>query len=178
MNLRNLLYATMIACAFASCSKNDDPIDNGGGNEIPGAEAALEVKVATPALTKADAVTDKTITTLAVLVFDVKTGLLESKGIDDATSTNQGKAGKGVSVVAKQITAGAKKVLVLANVNVSDKVSGWAIGTAYTDVLAASKDFANEVDGSLSMNSGVYSVDIQAGVTNYLGYTEAEASDG
>ena len=28
MKLRNLMYATMIACAFASCSK-DDVIDNG-----------------------------------------------------------------------------------------------------------------------------------------------------
>ena len=28
MKLRNLMYATMIACAFASCS-NDDVIENG-----------------------------------------------------------------------------------------------------------------------------------------------------
>lgn len=34
MKLRNLLYATMIACAFASCSKDDDPIDNGGGKKL------------------------------------------------------------------------------------------------------------------------------------------------
>ena len=63
MKLRNLLYATMVACAFASCSNDDDPIDNGGGNETPNAEAVLEVKVATPALTKAD-VTDKTISSI------------------------------------------------------------------------------------------------------------------
>lgn len=173
MKLRNLLYATMIACAFASCSNDDDPIDNGGGNETPNAEAALEVKVATPALTKADDVTDKTISSLAVLVFDVKTGRLESKGVDKA-----GKAGAS-SVIAEKITAGAKRVLVLANVG--SKVSGYTAGLTggveYSTVLNDTKDFAEEVDGTLSMNSGVYNVDIQAGVTNYLGYTEDQAKE-
>ena len=173
MKLRNLLYATMVACAFASCSNDDDPIDNGGGNETPNAEAALEVKVATPALTKADDVTDKTISSLAVLVFDVKTGRLESKGVDKA-----GKAGAS-SVIAEKITAGAKRVLVLANVGseVSGYTAGLTNGTEYSTVLNDTKDFAEEVDGSLSMNSGVYPVDLQAGVTNYLGYTETEANN-
>lgn len=171
MKLRNLLYATMIACAFASCSNDDDPIDNGGGNETPNAEAALEVKIATPALTKADDVTDKTISSLAVLVFDVKTGLLESKGVNEAGKTED----ITTSVVAKKITAGAKHVLVLANV--ANKVSGYTVATKYIDVLADSKNFEDEVDGTLSMNSGVYDVDIQAGVTNYLGYTEAQAQE-
>lgn len=170
MKLRNLLFATMVACAFASCSNDDDPIDNAGGNETPNAEAALEVKVATPALTKAD-VTDKTISSLAVLVFDVKTGLLESKGVDEAGKTGD----VTTSVVAKKITAGAKSVLVLANV--ANKVSAYTTATKYTDVLADSKNFENEVDGTLSMNSGVYNVDIQAGVTNYLGYTEEQAEE-
>lgn len=170
MKLRNLLYATMVACAFASCSNDDDPIDNGGGNETPNAEAALEVKVATPALTKAG-VTDKTISSLAVLVFDVKTGLLESKGVNEVGKTGD----VTTSVVAKKITAGAKSVLVLANV--ANKVSGYTTATKYTDVLADSKNFEDEVDGTLSMNSGVYNVDIQAGVTNYLGYTEEQAEE-
>lgn len=170
MKLRNLLYATMVACAFASCSNDDDPIDNGGGNETPNAEAALEVKVATPALTKAD-VTDKTISSLAVLVFDVKTGFLESKGVNEVGKTGD----VTTSVVAKKITAGAKSVLVLANV--ANKVSGYTTTTKYTDVLADSKNFEDEVDGTLSMNSGVYNVDIQAGVTNYLGYTEEQAEE-
>lgn len=172
MKLRNLLYATMIACAFASCSNDDDPIDNGGGNETPNAEAALEVKIATPALTKAEGVTDKTISSLAVLVFDVKTGRLESKG------NKEGKAGAS-SVIAEKITAGAKRVLVLANVEskVSGYIAGLTNGTEYSTVLGDTKDFAEEVDGKLSMNSGVYNVDIQAGVTNYLGYTEAQAQE-
>nr|WP_129729850.1 fimbrial protein [Parabacteroides goldsteinii] len=172
MKLRNLLYATMVACAFASCSNDDDPIDNGGGNETPNAEAALEVKVATPALTKAD-VTDKTISSLAVLVFDVKTGRLESKGVD-----KEGKAGAS-SVIAEKITAGAKHVLVLANVEskVSSYTAGLTNGIEYSKVLNDTKTFADEVDGTLSMNSGVYDVDIQAGVTNYLGYTEAQAQE-
>lgn len=174
MKLRNLLFGTMIACAFVACSNDDDPIiDNGGGNETPNAEATLEVKVATPAITKAGE-TDKTISSLAVLVFDVKTGLLESKGVNEA-----GKTGDiATSVVAKKITAGAKRVLVLANVEskVSGYTAGLTNGTEYSTVLGDTKDFAEEVDGKLSMNSGVYDVDIQAGVINYLGYTKDQAN--
>ena len=42
MKLRNLMYATMIACAFASCSK-DDVID--GGQEPVNGETSLKINV-------------------------------------------------------------------------------------------------------------------------------------
>ncbi|MCL3850513.1 fimbrial protein [Parabacteroides sp. GYB001] len=174
MKLRNLLYATMVACAFASCSNDDDPIDNGGGNEVTTGDATLEVKVATPALTKAGEA-DKTITSLSVLVFDASTSKLEAIGTDDA-----GKAGVGSSVIAEGITAGAKKVFVLANAK--EKVEAFVAGlkndnaTTLTAFFATTKDYANEVDGTLSMNSGVYDVNIQAGITNYLGYTEDQVA--
>ena len=69
MKLRNLMYATMIACAFASCSKDDvipgtDPVAEG--------DASLEIKIESPALTKAtvfEGKTDATISSLKVYVL-------------------------------------------------------------------------------------------------------------
>lgn len=172
MKLKNLLFATMFACAFASCSSDDDPVIDNGGGEDPSAEATLEVKVATPAVTKAGE-TDETISTLSVLVFDEASQRLESKGTNEAGKTEDVQT----SVIAKKITAGSKKVLVLANVNVDGYTADIKEGTLYETVLNATKEYNNEVDGQLSMNSQVYTVTLEAGVTNYLGYTEKEAND-
>lgn len=167
MKLRNLMYATMIACAFASCSKDEDGVDV----PVVGAgDAELVVQVKTPALTKADVPADQKITNLSVLVFDEK-GTLEAKATDVAGSTNDPKT----SVKASKITAGAKKVLVLANVKT--KVDTYTTTTTLTNVLADNQDFSvSEVDGTLSMNSGLYSVDLKAGATNYLGYIAGQES--
>lgn len=171
MKLKNLLFATMFACAFASCSSDDDPVIDNGGGEDPSAEATLEVKVATPAVTKAGE-TDETISTLSVLVFDEATQRLESKGTNEAGKTENVQT----SVIAKKITAGSKKVLVLANVNVDGYTADIKTGASYEAVLNATKEYNNEVDGQLSMNSQVYSVNLEAGVTNYLGYTAEQVA--
>lgn len=42
MKLRNLMYATMIACAFASCSNDDVPTPDQGGANAEG--TVLSVK--------------------------------------------------------------------------------------------------------------------------------------
>lgn len=169
MKLRNLICATMVACAFASCS-NDDGIDNGGGKTPEGATAQLEVKITAPAITKA-VDQSATIASLGVLVFDASSNKLETKGIDVA-----GEAGEGKSVVADNLTAGQKKVLVLANMK--SKMDSYTTSTTLDDVLADTQTFsAAEKDGSLSMNSQVYTVTVKAGVINYLGYGSANPSD-
>lgn len=170
MKLRNLMYATMVACAFASCS-NDDGIDDNGGKTPEGATAQLEVKITAPAITKAGVDASANIASLGVLVFDVTTNKLEAKGIDVA-----GKAGEGKSVVADNLTAGQKKVLVLANMK--SKMDSYTTATTLENVLADTQNFSTaEVDGSLSMNSQVYTVDLKAGVINYLGYGNTNPSD-
>ena len=75
MKLRNLMYATMIACAFASCS-NDDvvPAPDQGGVNNDGTTLSLQIEA--PALTKAD---DAQINSLSMLVFDIN-GQLEAIG--------------------------------------------------------------------------------------------------
>ena len=43
MKLRNLMYATMIACAFASCSNDDVPTPDNGNPDAQGG-TSLTVK--------------------------------------------------------------------------------------------------------------------------------------
>lgn len=170
MKLRNLMYATMVACAFASCSNNEG-IDDNGGKTPEGATAQLEVKITAPAITKAGVDASADIASLGVLVFDVTTNKLEAKGIDVA-----GKAGEGKSVVADNLTAGQKNVLVLANMK--SKMDSYTTTTTLDDVLADTQNFsAAEADGSLSMNSQVYTVTLKAGVINFLGYGDTNPSD-
>lgn len=158
MKLRNLMYATMIACAFASCSKDDvipgtDPVAEG--------DASLEIKIESPALTKATVVegeTDATISSLKVYVFNGNT--LEKVG------NVAGRMGATQSVKATGLTAGEKKVIILANATPSVQEGT----TTYDQFLGLEKEFDNELDGSLSMNSQVFDVTIKAGEINYLGY--------
>ena len=44
MKLRNLMYATMIACAFASCSNDDVPTPDNGNPDAEGG-TSLTVKL-------------------------------------------------------------------------------------------------------------------------------------
>lgn len=65
MKLRNLMYATMIACAFASCSNDDVPTPDNGNPDAQGG-TSLTVKFDKAADTKAAG----DITSLSMLVFD------------------------------------------------------------------------------------------------------------
>ncbi len=56
MKLRNLMYATMIAGAFASCSNDDVPTPDNGNPDVEGG-TSLALKIDQPT-TKAGAPTD------------------------------------------------------------------------------------------------------------------------
>ncbi len=161
MKIRNYLYATMIACAFASCSNDDEVI--GGGTETQG-DATLDIKIALPALTKAtaaDGMTDQTISSLNLYVFegDALVG----------SSADNGKAGDASRLI-KGLKPGDKKVLILANSS--------ATSASLAAILAETVSIDSEMDGTLSMNSKVYDVTLEAGKTNYLGYSSTDAADG
>lgn len=159
MKLRNLLFGTMIACAFVACSNEDDPIidnGNGGGNEA--AEATFSLKVAEPVATKANDALDAKISSLTVYVYNGQN--LEISG--NATDESGVLEVKGIKV-----SGGQKSIVVVANAEVPGKDAA-----TLTGLYAAEKDYSNEVDGSLSMNSKTYLVNIQPGVTNYLGYAK------
>lgn len=159
MKLRNLMFATMIVSAFASCSKDD--VTDPTVNPIPDAEATatLEVKVKnaeTKALVAGD---EKTIHSLTLVVFDANGTAVEAVG------TLDGKEGKGLSVKTAAIKPGNKKVLVLANVTNADI----KVGTSYTSILGLTQNLESEKAG-FSMNSKIYDITVKANA-NYMGYS-------
>lgn len=71
MKLRNLMYATMIACAFASCS-NDDVIENGPDAK---GDASLTIDLGVKS-TKADiaAGTETAVNDINIFLLEQETG--------------------------------------------------------------------------------------------------------
>ena len=163
MKLRNLLYATMIACAFASCSNDDDPIDNAGGGDGPQLgenEAALVVNMAgvqTKAIPGADK--ENTINSSKVVVFNGTTAdaLVEAVG-----EVNQ----SGAETKKVTVTPGNKRVLVLANYEGTITEGE----TTLSELKKVTLSFDNAEDGYLTMNSALYTVSLEGGQVNYLGY--------
>lgn len=161
MKLRNLMYATMIACAFASCSNDDVPTPDNGNPDAEGG-TSLALKVDQPA-TKAGSAD---IRNLTVLVFN-GAGTNDIKLEKKATVEEEG----AVEVLQTKLTPGNKTVLVLANAK--DEVAAFNENTtSYQNVLDATTKFElySETDGDFSMNSKAYEVTLKANVTNYLGY--------
>lgn len=168
MKLKNLLFATMFACAFASCSSDDDPvIDNGGGDTPVAKDEAVLVLNMAGVQTRSDVVNvtdENAINNSTVVVFN---GSDETEAVLEATGkVNQNNDTKEEI----RLTPGNKIVLVLANYK--DQISA---ETKFSDFLQKEIDFANYEgqNGTLTMNSSVYKVSLASGQKNYLGYATA-----
>lgn len=163
MKLRNLLFGTMIACAFASCSNDDDPINNGpDGNE----GTTLEVRVQKPVASKSITSTNENdIKSLTLIVFNTES----DPEIVAMESSNKGEAGETVSRKVA-VEPGAKKVLMLANCTLPDAIG---IGSTYSDIAEVILDRDAEEEG-LSMNTRLYNVTVAPNKTTYLGYGAKE----
>ena len=93
MKLRNFMYATMIACAFASCSK-DDVIE--GGQEPVAKAGSITISVKSKAQTKALASDAENTTGTVALYLYKKTGtsapftytLIDSHDLNNTTETS------------------------------------------------------------------------------------------
>lgn len=94
MKLRTLLFGTMIACAFAACSNEDDPIPNVNPAPEAGTAAAsltVSVKNSVRKVTKAgdsegmQTANEAKINTLLVALYDNATGTLVATSSDIAT---------------------------------------------------------------------------------------------
>ena len=156
MKLRNLMYATMIACAFASCSKDEDGIDNGGGQGNADGSTTLSVKVADKLKASDDEISE-----LNVLIFGA-----EGLQVVDASGTEK----KDIPV-----TAGTKTIVLVANA--ADQLATLSSESTLDDLKAITCNYG-EVDGELTMSSKAYTVTIQAGQHHYLGYTSEQAAAG
>lgn len=176
MKLRNLLFGTMIACAFVACSNDDDP--NPTPNPTPEGDGVAEVMVSpdllkgsidSKALTKA-VVDESVYDNYIVYVFNGATG----------ANISHGKPGEKITVTNNP---GAVDVMVVGNVN--GKLTGEEANKS--NVLAATKDFTaaeeageNVTDNNAknaiettSQSSHLYPFTLQSGVINKVGYSEA-----
>lgn len=176
MKLRNLLIALTTVATFMACSNNDDPV----APVIPEGEgiATLSVKIAelqTKSLGGEGDVTNATVKDLCVLIF---------KGTDgNAKLEKIGRSAKAGDTKVEDIpvTAGNKKIIVLANVSEAlkgfDLVEGDA-GTPYSTVLEKPLTFSeSEQNGTLSMNSKTYDATLSVSKKNYLGYSDKTNTD-
>lgn len=180
MKLKNLLFATMIACAFASCSNDDDPINDGGDQPDTKADAALSIAVRGEALTKAapDASVreDGVINDLTIAIFN--NGAYSNDGYKVGDLVIVAKA-KSAEITNKEVTniavrTGGVKIVALANV-----------GSLFDDVTTLdgylSKKHTittNIINGTndLAMSSNITDLTVVAG-KNYVGYG-ANPTDG
>lgn len=170
MKLRNLMYATMIACAFASCSNDDVPTPDNGNPDAEGG-TSLTVKFDKAADTKASG----DITSLSMLVFNAD-GKLEVVGTKATTPAVE----EGSDAVAHaELTAGVKEVALIANYIVPTTGEQSLIGKTKAEVFAAlNKTFDSEleVEGTLTMNSKIYTgVVVAAEKMNVFGFATAPA---
>lgn len=174
MKLRNLLFGTMIACAFVACSNDDDPTPNptpegdGGVAEVMVNPDLLQGNLSSKALTKA--VVDATVyDNYIVYVFD-KTG----------KNIGYGKPGEVFKVTNNP---GAVDVMVVGNVG--DLFSG---SESKTDVLAKTKTFDDKEEAgeslkddnsieTTSQNSHLYNFILQSELINKIGYADAGAGE-
>lgn len=165
MKLRNLLYATMVACAFASCSKDDTEIVGPDGPDAE-ANATLEVKIVNPA-TKAmpAAGDDAEIKSLALVVFNGTGGT----AVETVGSTAGSTESIATSVKTGSIKPGMKDILVLANLTTAEIAT--LSGKTKAEVLAMTRTLSAETaDNGFSMNSGIMNVSVGASGTTYVGY--------
>ena len=162
MKLRNLMYATMIACAFASCSNDDVPTPDNGNPDAQGG-TSLTVKFDKAADTKASG----DITSLSMLVFNAD-GKLEVVGTKVNTPAVEG----GNDAVAHaELTAGVKEVALIANYTVPTNLIGETKEEVFT-ALNKTFDSELEVGAALTMNSKIYTgVVVAAEKKNVFGFT-------
>lgn len=162
MKLRNLMYATMIACAFASCSNDDVPTPDNGNPDAQGG-TSLTVKFDKAADTKASG----DITSLSMLVFNVD-GKLEVVGTKVNTPAVEGGSD---AVAHAKLTAGVKEVALIANYTVPTNLIGETKEEVFT-ALNKTFDSELEVGAALTMNSKIYTgVVVAAEKKNVFGFT-------
>lgn len=168
MKLKNFMFATMIACAFASCSEDDVPTP---GTE-PGveADATLSLQVLGSVDTKSNpftgtGVTDSTITSLTAYVFRI--GADGSTYVFETSQSATAAEIPGKKVEQIPVAAGMKKVVVLANATASNLTAGTS---TLVNLCAQNLTYPTSENAGLSMNSAVYDLYVKAGNENCLGY--------
>lgn len=172
MKLRNLLFGTMIACAFAACSNEDDPIPNVDPTPEAGT-ASLNVAIDTKAL-KTKSGEDAALTSLTVVVYDNAGKYLASKTNDGTSVSGQNAPVSNDEASFKDLPAGSVKIVAYAN------MAGTGIDYTADMAVMAGKAYALPIanqtisNTNLPMSSGAATVTLVANKTNFYGYSDAE----
>lgn len=182
MKLRNFMYATMIACAFASCS-NDDVIENGPDAK---GDASLTIKIDTKG-TKAYGSGDATINELAVFLYKVENNtktLAGNQYVDSYTTDG--------TIVFKDLTAGDEYMCVgfanLGNVTTAQAAGTEPLGLTIKDNLYTATDIpmhgvsgtveiptTGSVDATISLTRDLAKVELKT-VTLNMNYLDDNGS--
>ena len=176
MKLRNLLFGTMIACAFAACSNEDDPIVGPDQPQTGENNATLTISVKNVARNLTKAVTEGTqteneakITDLTVALYDAETGALVASSSDiateDATADNDEVQFAGLTEKAKL------RAIAFANMG-EISLTGTTINNFVSPVYTMPT--AGFSEDYLPMSSGLSDpFTLQAG-KNYYGYNKTQ----
>lgn len=175
MKLRNLMYATMIACAFASCSKDDEVI-NGGETAKGDANLTIELTTAGTATkaTTTESMTGKLtnedlVQTLTLVVFDA-----QGKYLADATASITDQTRKEVSI--KSLPVGSIQFMLFANMSLSN-LNAMTATTIYSQAIPVADYAASIATKGLPMTSAIKTATLVSG-NNYYGYTQDEKGTG
>ena len=166
MKLRNLLFVTMIACAFVACSNDDDPTPT---PEAKGeASLVVSVKNGVSGITKAVTQTanEKNIQSLKIVLYNATTKafLAESSTIapddkDDQITNNE------IKFTGLNLAGTSVQILAVANVNTSfANTTSDNIGVLVTDATGFTED-------NLPMSSGLTAAVTLVEGNNYYGYS-------
>lgn len=168
MKLRNLLFGTMIACAFVACSNDDDPTPT---PEAKGeASLVVSVKNGVSGITKAGTETqtgnEKNIKSLKIVLYNAETKvfLAESSTIapddkDDQITNNE------IKFTGLNLAGTSVQILAVANVDASfANTTSDNIGVLVTDATGFTED-------NLPMSSGLTDAVTLAEGDNYYGYS-------
>ena len=179
MKLRNLLFGTMIACAFAACSNEDDPIVGPDQPQTGEVETTLAFAIkGADTKTKAGTQTaaEEKVNNLRVILYTAD-GNYVASSTTGATKDNVDD-NREVQMTAK-LPAGVTSYKVLAVANLSTSFAD-NVGTslAAMEQGAPFGTGAAIADAGLPMSSGVSAAfTVTLGKANYYGYTTDDIVD-
>ena len=169
------MYATMIACAFASCSKDD--VVGSDGPEVGEGNASLTIvvnsKQAGTKAVKPTGTTDNTITgedaikNLTLVVFNSAGQFLASA---DATNASTGE------VTVAGINPQAVQFMVFANMDIAN-LSTLTATTIFSQPISIADGYFNVSENGLPMTSSLVSATLVSG-DNYYGYDADDVPSG
>lgn len=183
MKLKNLLFATMVACAFTACSNENDPIDNVTPPAPEAADATIDFATTTKALgTKAlrtdgnaTATDDKVYSLTAVIFNELGTEMVGYKRVEG----NEGAVLTNLEVTGIKTKAVKIKALLIANLP-EETLQGLSNVTAYTaKIQAYGTGVAFDASTPMIMSSGVLTstAALSSEGRNKLGYGTVAGSD-